>query len=123
MPAGARVHSFERARTNVVRSTHEEEQMTSTLTAPPLPQPDLYAVKRRQQQTWASGDFAVVAARIVLVAEQLCDAAALHACWRVLDVAPGSANGADAAARLVCQAVGVFYVPGLLELGPRRVPA
>src|SRR2546427_682234 len=47
--------------------------MTSTLNAPPLPQPDLHAVKLRQQQTWASGDFAVVAARIVLVAEQLCD--------------------------------------------------
>ena len=56
-------------------------------------------VKQRQQQTWASGDYAVVAARIVLVAEQLCDTADLRAGWRVLDVATGSGNAAIAAAR------------------------
>ena len=39
--------------------------------------PDLAAVKQRQQAAWASGDFAVVAARIVLVAEHLCDTAGL----------------------------------------------
>ena len=97
--------------------------MTSTLNAPPLPQPDLHAVKQRQQQTWASGDFAVVAARIVLVAEQLCDTADLHAGWRVLDVATGSGNAAIAAARLGCTAVGVDYVPALLEQGRLRAAA
>jgi len=85
--------------------------------------PDLGAVKRRQQETWASGDFAVVAARIVLVAEQLCDTADLHAGWRVLDVATGSGNAAIAAARLGCTAVGVDYVPELLERGRRRAVA
>ena len=85
--------------------------------------PDLDAVKQRQQQTWASGDFAVVAARIVLVAEQLCDTADLHAGWRVLDVATGSGNAAIAAARLGCTAVGVDYVPALLERGRRRAAA
>ncbi len=85
--------------------------------------PDLDAVKRRQQETWASGDFAVVAARIVLVAEQLCDTADLHAGWRVLDVATGSGNAAIAAARLGCTAVGVDYVPALLERGRRRAAA
>ena len=79
--------------------------------------PDLAAVKQRQQAAWASGDFAVVAARIVLVAEQLCDTADLHAGWRVLDVATGSGNAAIAAARLGCTAVGVDYVPALLEAG------
>src|SRR5213083_66759 len=97
--------------------------MTSTLNAPPLPQPDLHAVKERQQQTWASGDFGVVAARIVLVAEQLCDSADLHAGWRVLDVATGSGNAAIAAARLGCAAVGVDYVPALLERGRQRAAA
>jgi SAM-dependent methyltransferase len=82
--------------------------------------PDLAAVKRRQQQTWASGDFSMVAARIVLVAEQLCDAADLHSGWRVLDVATGSGNAAIAAARLGCTAVGVDYVPALLDQGRRR---
>jgi predicted nicotinamide N-methyase len=70
--------------------------MTDMLEAPA---PDLDAIKQRQQQAWASGDFAVVAARIVLVAEHLCDTADLHAGWRVLDVATGSGNAAIAAAR------------------------
>jgi SAM-dependent methyltransferase len=94
--------------------------MTSTVNAP---QPDLAAVKQRQQQAWASGDFAVVAARIVLVAEQLCDTADLRAGWHVLDVATGSGNAAIAAARHGCTAVGVDYVPGLLERGRARAAA
>ena len=44
--------------------------MPSTIEAT---RPDFSAVKQRQQQTWASGDFSAVAARIVLVAEHLCD--------------------------------------------------
>ena len=94
--------------------------MTSTLDAPA---PDLAAVKQRQQQAWASGDFHVVAARITLVAEQLVDAADLRAGWRVLDVATGRGNAAIAAARLGCTAVGVDYVPTLLERGRRRAAA
>ena len=85
--------------------------------------PDLGAIKQRQQQTWASGDFHQVAAQIVLVAEQLCDTADLHAGWRVLDVATGSGNAAIAAARLGCTAVGVDYVPALLERGRERAAA
>jgi SAM-dependent methyltransferase len=94
--------------------------MTNTLDAP---KPDFAAVKQRQQQAWASGDFAVVASRIVLVAEHLCDTADLHAGWRVLDVATGSGNAAIAAARHGCTAVGVDYVPALLESGRRRAEA
>jgi SAM-dependent methyltransferase len=85
--------------------------------------PELRAIKARQQVTWASGDFAVVASRIVLVAEQLCDRADLRAGWRVLDVATGSGNAAIAAARLGCDAVGVDYVPALLERGRMRAEA
>jgi len=84
---------------------------------------DFDAIKQRQQLAWASGDFAVVASRIVLVAEQLCDTADLRAGWRVLDVATGSGNAAIAAARLGCAAVGVDYVPALLERGRRRAKA
>jgi SAM-dependent methyltransferase len=85
--------------------------------------PDLGAIKQRQQQTWASGDFHQIGAQIVLVAEQLCDTADLHAGWRVLDVATGSGNAAIAAARLGCTAVGVDYVPSLLERGRERAAA
>jgi hypothetical protein len=40
---------------------------------------DLTAVKDRQRQTWASGDYAAVAARIVPIAERLVEAADLSA--------------------------------------------
>src|SRR6478735_7816579 len=85
--------------------------------------PDFSAVKRRHQATWASGDFSVVAARIVYQAEQLCETADLQAGWRVLDVATGSGNAALAAARRGCQAVGIDYVPALLERGRIRAEA
>ena len=51
----------------------------STIASPP----DLAAIKQRQQQTWASGDFSVVATMIVFAAERLVDNADLHAGWRV----------------------------------------
>src|SRR5207247_9336161 len=53
----------------------------------------------------------------------LCDAADLHAAWRVLDVATGSGNAAIAAARHGCTAVGIDYVPSLLEQGRKRAAA
>ena len=60
---------------------------------------DLSVIKARQQKTWASGDFAVVASRIVLASELLADAADLRAGWKVLDVACGNGNATLAAAR------------------------
>jgi SAM-dependent methyltransferase len=85
--------------------------------------PDFAAIKRRQQAMWASGDFSVVAARIVYQAEQLCETADLQAGWRVLDVATGSGNAALAAARRGCEVVGTDYVPALLERGRIRAQA
>jgi SAM-dependent methyltransferase len=76
---------------------------------------DLTAVKARQQRTWSSGDFSVVASRIVLVSEQLADSADLSAGSRVIDVACGNGNAALAAARSGTEVVGVDYVPALLE--------
>jgi ubiquinone/menaquinone biosynthesis C-methylase UbiE len=85
--------------------------------------PDLDAIRTRQQKTWASGDFAVVASRIVLVSEQLADVTDLHAGWRVLDVACGNGNATLAAARSGTHAVGIDYVPELLEDGRARAAA
>src|SRR5262245_24826429 len=92
---------------------------TTTQTAPP----DLAAVKARQQQMWASGDYAAVAARIVPMAEHLAEAAGLRPGDRVLDVATGSGNAALAAARYGCEVTGVDYVPGLLERARARAAA
>src|SRR6478672_1859095 len=95
---------------------------TATVTRSPSV-PDFSAAKQRQQATWASGDFSVVAARILYQAEQLCETAELQAGWRVLDVATGSGNAALAAARRGCDAVGIDYVPTLLERGRIRAEA
>jgi SAM-dependent methyltransferase len=86
-------------------------------------QPDLAAVKQRQQQTWASADYAAVAARIVPMAEGLAQNAGLRAGDRVLDVATGSGNAALAAARCGCEVTGVDYVPSLLERARARSAA
>ncbi len=95
---------------------------TSTDTAGSVT-PDLAAVKAKQQQTWSSGDFHVIAALIQPTADQLVDSADLHAGMRVLDVATGSGNAAIAAARLGCTVEGVDYVPALLERGRLRAAA
>jgi len=89
--------------------------------AGPLPTPpNLAAIKQRQQQTWASGDFSVVASRILFTAEQLLETADPRAGDRSLDVATGSGNAALAAARRGCIATGVDYVPALLARGRLR---
>jgi ubiquinone/menaquinone biosynthesis C-methylase UbiE len=59
----------------------------------------------------------------VFQAEHLCETADLQAGWRVLDVATGSGNAALAAARRGCEAVGVDFVPALLERGRVRAEA
>lgn len=92
--------------------------MTTTST-----RPDHSTVKARQQKTWASGDYSVVASRIVLVSERLADRAELRAGWHVLDVACGNGNTTLAAARSDTHVVGIDYVPELLEGARQRAIA
>ena len=86
-------------------------------------QPDLVAVKAKQQMTWASGDYSVVASRIVLVSEQLVEQTDLRAGTHVLDIACGNGNATLAAARSGAHALGVDYSPALLEDGRARAIA
>ncbi|MGZ8695368.1 MAG: class I SAM-dependent methyltransferase [Gaiellaceae bacterium] len=88
-----------------------------------IPAVDFEAVKQKQQKTWSSGDFSVIAGLIERVADDLVDAADLHAGWRVLDVATGSGNAAIAAARLGTRVTGLDYVPQLLERARQRAEA
>jgi len=84
---------------------------------------DLEAIKKRQQQTWASGDFAMIATTTIVVGELLCEAVDLRPSQQVLDVATGSGNTALAAARRWCEVTGMDYVPSLLERGRERAVA
>ena len=58
------------------------------------------AIKQKQQKTWSSGDFSVIAGLDRADRRRARRRADLHAGWRVLDVATGSGNAAIAAARL-----------------------
>jgi SAM-dependent methyltransferase len=85
--------------------------------------PDFSAIKARQQQAWATGDYAMIGHNVVLVSERLCHAVDLRAGQRVLDVATGSGNTALAAARHWCAVTGIDYVPALLERARERAAA
>jgi ubiquinone/menaquinone biosynthesis C-methylase UbiE len=85
--------------------------------------PDLQTVTQVQQQIWSKGDFAMIGVAFQMVAEDLCDALDLVPGQRVLDVACGAGNGAIAAARRLGDAVGLDYVPELLDRARERAAA
>jgi ubiquinone/menaquinone biosynthesis C-methylase UbiE len=85
--------------------------------------PDYTAITGKQRDTWALGDFNVIALSIMQASEQLVASADPHAGQRVLDLACGSGNTALVAARRYCDVTGLDYVPELLERGRRRAEA
>src|SRR5689334_483058 len=89
--------------------------MTIATQSSPTTAPDLAAIRKRMQATWATGDYSVVGSRLIITAEMLCEAVDLQAGWNVLDVATGSGNAALAAARRSCDVTGIDFVPALLE--------
>jgi SAM-dependent methyltransferase len=84
---------------------------------------DFNAIKRRQQATWASGDFAIIGTTLQIVGELLAEAADVRAGERVLDVAAGNGNASLAAARRFARVTSTDYVPHLLEKGAARARA
>jgi SAM-dependent methyltransferase len=85
--------------------------------------PDYAAIKKRQQATWASGDFAVVGVTLQIVGESLAEAADIRSGERVLDVAAGNGNATLAAARRFAEVTSTDYVPALLDKGHARAKA
>jgi ubiquinone/menaquinone biosynthesis C-methylase UbiE len=85
---------------------------------------DMQALREAGLKTWSEGDFAVVAAIVMMVSEELVEALDVVPGKRVLDVACGSGNAAIAAARRSWgNVVGVDFVPALLERARERAAA
>jgi SAM-dependent methyltransferase len=84
---------------------------------------DYTGITKRQQETWATGDFHEVARQNVCMAEALCEATDPHATDRVLDVACGSGTAALVAARRYCEVTGIDYVPTLIDRAGARAAA
>jgi ubiquinone/menaquinone biosynthesis C-methylase UbiE len=96
---------------------------TTTTTATTTAGPDYEAIKRRQQATWATGDFGRIGVQLQIVGESLCEAVDLRATDRVLDVAAGNGNASLAAARRYADVTSTDYVPELLAQGELRAEA
>lgn len=92
----------------------------STATPEPI---DFTMVKQRQQKMWGTGDYREIGSRLVIMAEQLCEAVDMRPGERVLDVASGTGNAAIAAARRFCDVTSTDYVPELLDFGRARAEA
>jgi hypothetical protein len=54
--------------------------------------PDLTAIKGRQQKAWSMGDYGKVGVTLLMMGEQLAEAANLKPGHKVLDVASGNGN-------------------------------
>jgi len=85
--------------------------------------PDFAAIKRRQQATWASGDYSVVGTTLQIVGENLAEAIDVRAGEHVLDVAAGNGNATLAAARRFANVISTDYVASLLDKGRARARA
>ena len=96
---------------------------TTNQDRPAVGQPDLKALKARQQAAWSSGDYALIGTTLQIVGEELCEALDIRSGQKVLDVAAGNGNASLAAARRWCDVIATDYVPALLERARERAAA
>ena len=98
--------------------------VSSSISNQPSPgEPDLRAIKSRQQDAWAAGNYAVVGTTLQIVGEELCEALDLRSWQTVLDVAAGNGNASLACARRGCEVVSTDYVLALLQNASERAAA
>lgn len=81
------------------------------------------ALKERHHQTWAAGDYAVIAQLIEDVADVCVDAAGVEADHDVLDVATGTGNAAIVAAGSGARVTGLDLTPELFDTARKRAAA
>src|SRR5512143_2010963 len=130
-PPPAPASSLRRARRTAPPRRKEITMLTSTehvtgeapRTGATIPSPDLASLKKKQQATWSSGDYAVIGTTLQIVGEAICEAVDLRPGERVLDVAAGNGNAALAAARRFADVTATDYVPALLARARARAAA
>jgi len=93
--------------------------VTTTQTVPSA----LEDLKVKQRTIWSSGDYGRIAWITVPLARELADAVELRPGATVLDVATGTGHVALEAARTMCEATGIDYVPELVDVARRRAEA
>ncbi len=86
-------------------------------------QPDLTALKTKQQAAWSAGNYGLIGMTLNIVGETLAEALDLRSGQSVLDVAAGNGNITLAAARRWCEVTSTDYAPNLLENGRARAVA
>ena len=84
---------------------------------------DYTELRDKQQKVWSSGDYNKIAALTVPVSEHLVDHVGVMPGERVLDIATGTGHVALAAARRSANAIGIDYVPELLDIARLRAQA
>jgi SAM-dependent methyltransferase len=84
---------------------------------------DVAALKERHHETWAAGDYAVVARVVEEVGESCVERAQVERGMDVLDVATGTGNAAIVAAARGARVVGLDLTPELFEAARERAAA